>query len=147
VKFNFDGGANAVQHRALRRARPYGPPYVQPDQADRGLVGYFIGANLPDQFSFLMQTWITGSNFANYDFSPDSSGYDPLFGAPPTSFASGPFEYCADNADPRNPANYAVVPAASPNVMPQLVVTKGSLYVFFPSITALGLMANGTISS
>jgi deferrochelatase/peroxidase EfeB len=147
VNGNAGGAANAVQHRVLRRARPYGPPYVQPDQADRGLVGYFIGALLSQQFSFVMSQWITGQGFDQYDFSPDGVAYDPLFGPPPTASNTGPFEYCMDNSDPTDQSNYALVPAASPNNLPQLVVTKGSLYVFFPSITALGLMAQGNITS
>jgi deferrochelatase/peroxidase EfeB len=152
VNGNAGGAANAVQHRVLRRARPYGPAYVQPDQADRGLVGYFIGALLSQQFSFVMSQWITANGFAQYDFSPafpygDGSGYDPLFGPSPEWPNTGAFQYCMDNANPQDLNSYTQVPAASPNNMPQLVITKGSLYVFFPSITALGLMAQGNITS
>jgi deferrochelatase/peroxidase EfeB len=141
------GNANAVQHRVLRRARPYGPPYVAGDQADRGLVGYFIGANLASQFHFLMQTWMIAGSFAPLtDGSPNQSGYDPLFGPspapPPPPFDSGSFEYY----NPNDPQTYTTVPTP-PLEMPQLVITKGGLYVFFPSITALGLMAAGKITS
>ncbi len=135
VNFNFgDCGADAVLHRVLRRARPYGPPYLEPDQADRGLVGYFIGANLQDQFSFIMQTWVTGNAFALYDMSPNQSGYDPLFGSPTEGEV---FQYAT--GDPQNQSGYTNYAA------PQLVFTRGSLYVFFPSMTALKLMGTGSI--
>jgi deferrochelatase/peroxidase EfeB len=145
-----EGNADAVQHRILRRARPYGHAYVPGEQADRGLVGYFIGANLTAQFHFLMQTWMIAGGFAPLtDGSPNQSGYDPLFGPspapPPPPVGSSSFEYCTTN-DPSDPSSYTTVPTP-PSAMPQLVITKGGLYVFFPSITALTLMAEGKITS
>ena len=146
--FNDGTGQN---NRILRRARPYGPAYVpgEQDKVDRGLVGYFIGANLTTQFRFVMQNWLTASGFSTMDYSPDQGGYDPLFGASPPS---GYFAYCMDGEDPTVAANYATVPSQTPSpppppVIPQFIVTKGGLYVFFPSITALGLMAEGKITS
>jgi deferrochelatase/peroxidase EfeB len=142
------GNAMAVQHRVLRRAQPYGPPYVpgdsSGDSSDRGLVGYFIGAVLTDQFEFIMGTWITHGGFAGNDQSPNLSGFDPLFGPPPPPPAQSPgagsFYYCKEGGDPSQPADYTKVDGVT-----QLVTTKGGLYVFFPSITALALMAEGQI--
>jgi hypothetical protein len=140
---------NAVQRRILRRARPYSPPYVAGDSADRGLVGYFIGASIANQFHFVMQSWITQGDFnPNTDYSPNNSGYDPLFGPStvPPPFTPPTFDYCLDGEDPTQASSYRTVPTP-PAVMPQLVITKGGLYVFFPSITALGLMADGKIAA
>ncbi len=144
VHFNADGNAMAILHRILRRAQPYGPAYVSGDTKDRGLVGYFIGANLTQQFEFLMGTWITRGGFADNDKSANSSGFDPLFGSPTPPPPQGitSFEYVKnDTADPSQPANYTELDG-----LPQLVYTKGGLYVFFPSITAIGLMADGKIA-
>lgn len=141
----------ASLHRILRRARPYGPPYVPQDptsaRQDRGLVGLFIGADLSAQFEFLMNTWITNGHFSTNDNSPNDSGYDPLFGPPPgaESPSTTEFAYCKVGQDPQNPApgdssNYEILPR-----LRQLIITKGGLYVFLPSISALKYLASGTI--
>ncbi|MEG1053034.1 MAG: hypothetical protein RSF79_13435, partial [Janthinobacterium sp.] len=50
-------GTSARHHRIVRRAMPYGSEYdpAAPATERRGLVGYFINANLRNQFEFLMQ--------------------------------------------------------------------------------------------
>ncbi|MCU1244191.1 MAG: Dyp-type peroxidase family, partial [Acidobacteria bacterium] len=137
---NSDGSQPlmAAQHRILRRARPYGPAYdpTEPGSGSRprGLIGLFLGADLGNQFEFLMQTWITQGSFSQNDDSPNDSGYDPLFGPPPLAQSEDTteFSYCAGNpGDPSKPADYAVLPG-----LPQLVVTVGALYVFLPGIPA-----------
>jgi Dyp-type peroxidase family len=137
----------ASLHRVLRRARPYGPPYDPKKSAsanqDRGLVGLFIGADLSNQFEFLMNSWITNGNFSTDDTSPNDSGYDPLFGPPTVPPAQVPpslseFSYCT--GDPSNPSDYKTLEGLS-----QFIVTKGGLYVFLPSISALSYLASGTI--
>jgi Dyp-type peroxidase family len=53
-------------HRILRRAAPYGSEYSESTaDAERGLVGLFIGAKLRDQFEFVMNTWIGQGGFRN----------------------------------------------------------------------------------
>jgi deferrochelatase/peroxidase EfeB len=134
----------ASQHRILRRARPYGPPYDPSDDEsasqDRGLIGLFIGADLQNQFEFLMGTWIINGNFSTNDGSPNNSGYDPLFGPPPDAVSPHTTEFSFCTGDPSNPADYETLQG-----LPQLIVTKGGLYVFLPSITALGFLAKGAI--
>ncbi|HLM01643.1 MAG TPA: hypothetical protein VK400_11360 [Pyrinomonadaceae bacterium] len=136
--------ANA--HRVLRRARPYGTAYDPTDPASkdkqRGLIGLFIGADLQNQFEFLMNTWITQGGFTPNDNSQNQGGYDPLFGPPPGVASQNPgtaeFIYCTGN--PENPSDYTTLPGLS-----QLIITKGALYVFLPSITALRYLAKGEI--
>jgi hypothetical protein len=73
----------AEQRRIRRFATPFGPPYTPESAgAQRGLVGWFIGASLVQQFEFLVGTWITapGGGFRTVDASPNLSGVDPLFG-------------------------------------------------------------------
>ena len=134
----------ASDHRVLRRARPYGPPYDPASPASateqRGLVGLFIGADLQNQFEFIMHSWVIGGHFSTNDHSFNGSGYDPLFGPPPAAAtpATTAFSFCA--GDPTNPSDYETLQG-----LPQLVVTKGALYVFIPSITALGYLSKGTL--
>ncbi|MEA2785842.1 MAG: hypothetical protein QOF71_1946 [Candidatus Eremiobacteraeota bacterium] len=144
-------------HRVMRRANAYGPKYVPASEvADdtRGLVGYFIGANLAAQWEFLFQNWVyTPPPNAN-DTSPNAGGVDPLFGPnDPNAFVSPNFYY--GTAETENGTTYvdptgAVVPNPPNNdqgpPMPQFVRTDGGLYVFLPSITALGLMSQGKIA-
>jgi deferrochelatase/peroxidase EfeB len=134
----------ATRNRVLRRARPYGLPYDPTDEAtrdgQRGLIGLFIGADLGAQFEFLMQQWITNGNFSTKDGSSNKSGYDPLFGPPPEAVAPGTTEFSYCSGDPTKPSDYRTLPG-----LPQLVVTRGALYVFLPSISALRNLANGTI--
>ncbi|HEX8249173.1 MAG TPA: hypothetical protein VF599_13430 [Pyrinomonadaceae bacterium] len=139
------GNSNmANQHRILRRARPYGPPYDPANKAtigqDRGLVGLFIGADLQNQFEFLMNTWIINGHFSTNDGSPNNSGYDPLFGPPPAAASPSTTEFSYCTGDPSNAADYETLQGLT-----QLIVTKGGLYVFLPSITALGYLAKGDI--
>lgn len=68
--------------------------------------------------------------------SPNLSGYDPLFGSPTQQES---FQFATGDA--ANPNGYTTYTA------PRLVFTRGSLYVFFPSLTAVKLMGEGIIES
>lgn len=150
VSGNTDINGNVIfasQNRVLRRARPYGPPYIPGSEIvenqDRGLIGLFIGADIGAQFEFIMQKWITKTGFSSKDNSPNKSGYDPLFGSPDGDTEE--FSYCKEGQDPENPhpgdsTNYEII-----GNLPQFITTKGGLYVFLPSITALQYLASGTI--
>lgn len=73
---------SSQMHRILRRAAPYGPEYSESTaDAQRGLVGLFIGTRLRDQFEFIMDTWIGKGGFrkglpTEVDplFAPDALG-------------------------------------------------------------------------
>ena len=125
---------NAQQHRVRRFATPYGPPYT-PASADaqRGLVGWFMGANLTDQFEFVMQTWISTGGFRpGNDASPNASGVDPLFGPQKEDVVKGDFEF--DDLD--GSGTYHVQPG-----LQRFIRTDGGLYAFLPSLTALRTLA------
>ena len=139
----------ASSRRILRRARPYGPPYDpasgESQAEQRGLIGFFICADLQQQFEFLMQTWVNQTPDSTLDNSPTDNtpgltAWDPLFG-PQQQGAAGAFAYCT--GDPTVPADYTTLPQP----LPQLVITKGGLYVFIPSIGSLTHLANGTLPS
>jgi deferrochelatase/peroxidase EfeB len=121
---------NAEQHRVRRFATPYGPPYT-PASADaqRGLVGWFMGANLTDQFEFLMNTWISTGGFRpGNDASPNASGVDPLFGPQKEDVAQGDFEFDYLGSS----GTYQSLPG-----LQRFIRTDGGLYAFLPSLTAL----------
>jgi deferrochelatase/peroxidase EfeB len=143
-------------NRVMRRANAYGPKYVRASgvaDETRGLVGYFIGANLAAQFEFLFQQWVYQPPPDANDTSPNAGGVDPLFGPnDPNAFVSPNFYY--NTLQPGGATAYVDVTGAvvPPNgdpqgpPMTQFVRTDGGLYVFFPSITALGLLSQGKIA-
>jgi hypothetical protein len=145
----------ASSHRITRRANAYGPKYTPDTAGDtRGLVGYFIVANLATQWEFVFHSWVYLNGFNPNDASPNQSGVDPLFGPnDPNAFVTPYFYYNTTLpgggtafVDPtgavvQNPPNDDQGPP-----MPQFVRTDGGLYVFLPSITALRLMSEGKIA-
>jgi deferrochelatase/peroxidase EfeB len=128
------------RRRILRRGLPYGP--IDPDafaaskQTDEAEHGVFIMAlctSLFRQFEFIQQQWI------QYGLDLES-GNDtcPIVG----------------RRDPNNPAaNKFVIPAdpksdQAPYIaagLPQFVETRGGEYFFIPSVTALRMMAMGSV--
>jgi Dyp-type peroxidase family len=122
------------EHRVMRRAFAYGPTFESNPAAERGLAGLFMGASLQDQFVFLMQTWVQAGFFRDpNDASPNHSGVDPLFGPQPDQ-ASTDFAYLGSDGQ------YKTVGGLT-----RFVRTDGGLFVFLPSITALGWLAKGNI--
>lgn len=108
--------------RLIRRGMPYGPDFDPgaPDDAERGLLGNFIGANLGAQFEAVMCDWlnlglqnpnITGAN-------------DPLLGAntPETSW----FDLTLGNGGTIRLRGF-----------PRFVQTRGGAYTFLPSMKAI----------
>lgn len=141
-------GAGARIHRIVRRAMPYGPLYdpAAPPEADpppRGLIGYFINASIFTQFEFISKQWNLGSEFVASAKDPQHPEYgDAYFNI------SGQDVFLGVN----NPASSSFTLAApgeggSNNTkvkgFPRVVHTRGSAYVFFPSITGLRYLATG----
>lgn len=84
-----------------------------------GLFGMFMCADLERQFEFIQRQWINGDRFA----AGLSGTRDPLIGTPSTE------------------GHRFVIPmAAGPSLevrLPQLVQTRGSMYLFMPGLEAL----------
>ncbi|HEY0140912.1 MAG TPA: hypothetical protein VGF48_08450 [Thermoanaerobaculia bacterium] len=138
-KMNTD---QATTHRVMRRAFAYGPQFSADPAAQRGLAGLFLGANLTEQFEFVMQTWMSTGGFRSPDLSPNASGCDPLFGPQKDTPGLGDFDCLPDSATlPPTTAAYQTTPG-----LQRFVRTDGSLYVFLPSVHALRQMAEGTIA-
>jgi Dyp-type peroxidase family len=120
-------GDGASQHRIIRRGIPYGPAYdpTQPrDGIDRGLLGLFIGVSLRDQFEFVMANWANSGTFT----AGLGRTQDPLVGGH-DSKANSMFVI------PRPDGPVAL------DGMARFVTTRGGLYCFLPSRTALRYLA------
>jgi Dyp-type peroxidase family len=125
------GGKSIPEHRIIRRGMPYGPKYSASSGSDgieRGLLGLFICSDLIAQFEFISTLWVQGSNFS----TNGPAGKDPLLGT--------------------NDVNDSIfkIPQAEgePIVLegfPQFIKTRGSAYVFLPSITALKYIAQAQV--
>lgn len=105
--------------RLLRRGLPYGPPFElnRPDEGPRGLLGLFLCASLAEQFEFIMREWLHNGLFG---------GVDPLVGG----FEAPAFTFTGPNG-----RRHAVE-------VPRFVRTRGSAYLFYPSLTDLRRMAS-----
>ncbi len=121
-------GRFTQQARIIRRNLPYGPPFnpQQPnDGIERGLIGYFINADFFNQFQLLMSQWMNTNNFVGGMIS----GVDPLIGANTPS--SSVFTL------PTSPTSSVKI-----NGFSRFVITRGSAYCFFPSVTGLQYIAS-----
>jgi len=108
--------------RLIRRGMSYGPDFdpKNPDNAERGLLGSFIGANIAAQFEAVMCDWI---NLGLQD--PNITGAnDPLLGAntPETSW----FDMTLPDGDTIRIYGF-----------PRLIYARGGAYTFLPSIAAI----------
>lgn len=139
VKGNDVDNESHQIHRVLRRASPYGPPYVEGELkgVQRGLVGLFIGAKLTDQFQFIMQQWIESGGFRpGADLSPNASGVDPLFGAQANDLNADDheFDYCDKDGSYKRMTG-----------LTRFIRTDGSMYLFLPGIQGLEWISKGLI--
>ncbi len=116
ISFGPPPNGEGYKHRILRRALPYGPPWdpAHPDRdsTSRGLIGHFMGASLGQQFEFVMTQWVNGVTVAN-------NLDDALMG---DNTPSGTLQM----------ANGTTLSGFT-----RFTRTRGSAYLFFPSITAL----------
>ena len=120
-----------VDHRIMRRADAYGPHYQGTnDGKPRGLAGHFMCAMLSNQFEFIMSQWVDSGTFPG---TAAQAGIDPLLGNVP---AGSTFTYW-ESGKPVTVGGFS-----------RFVTTKGGLYCFIPSITAIKWMAqNGNASN
>jgi deferrochelatase/peroxidase EfeB len=140
-------GTDALHHRIVRRAMPYGPPYdpsvPDPTPVRRGLIGYFINASISNQFEFLESQWNMLPSFVKSATQPgDPSGVNgnAYFNI------SGQDVFLGVN-DPKSSSFTLAAPgqygSKNTNItgFPRMITTQGGAYVFFPSITGLRYLA------
>jgi deferrochelatase/peroxidase EfeB len=124
------GGSNNT-HRLVRRGMPYGPVYdpTQPyDNTGRGILGYFINANIENQYEFVLSQWVNDSEFAGaVRLHPKSK--DPLIGAQdPTESI-----FVIPQAGGKSPINVTGLLS--------FTSTKAAAYCFLPSVTGMRFIA------
>jgi Dyp-type peroxidase family len=129
-----DGGESDTQtHRIIRRGIPFGtslpPETASTDPAarpvfpsDRGLLFLCYQSSIRRQFEFIQNHWVNDPNFPRLD-----SGQDPV-----VSQSDGTGSFTLPNGRPNHIA-----------LMQRFVTTTGGDYFFQPSLTALGLLAQG----
>jgi deferrochelatase/peroxidase EfeB len=115
-----------IRRPLLRRGKPY--TYSDPNDKppSYGLLGMFFCANLEEQFEHVLGSW---SNNAPMGLAGNPSSKDPLIGNHQP--ADAPFEIPV-----RQGAGLVGQPIKIQFDMP-FVKTKGTLYTFFPSVSAL----------
>lgn len=117
-----DGVVPTRKRFILRRGMPYGPAWNKKNKAvPRGLLGLFFCASLEDQFEFIMTDWIN-----SFPTRPDarSNCKDPLIGQQEAQEKS--------LSIPRKNGSELVL-----NGLEAFVTTRGMVYLFYPSVSAL----------
>jgi deferrochelatase/peroxidase EfeB len=131
-------GNDGSLHRIVRRAMPYGPPYDAKEGAGvtRGLVGWFINADISNQFEFLMGQWVNSSTFVRSVSGPNGanpvnniSGQDVILGV--NDPATSSFTLSDPPVGTDKPVNQKLTG------FDPFVTTRGGAYCYLPSISAL----------
>jgi Dyp-type peroxidase family len=130
--FGFNGGL-VNRRRIMRRGLPYGEyvPEGQPvrDDDERGIIFMALNASIFRQFEFVQQQWIEYGNDSH-----QGNDKDPLIG---NHNGKGRF-MIQGAADPANPPFLC-------GGLPSFVELRGGDYFFIPSLTALAMIATGTV--
>jgi len=130
--FGFNG-ALVNRRRVTRRGLPYGDfvPEGQPvsDTAEHGIIFIALNASLFRQFEFVQQQWVEYGNDAHQGNDKDmligNHGGQGKFMIQGTEDAANPPFICGG--------------------LPNFVELRGGAYFFVPSMTALRMMAAGTV--
>lgn len=135
-------GGSAHLRRIIRRGMPYGPPYdpLHPDDLPRGLVGFFINADLHYQFESIMSRWVNGADFVKSVKGPGGantvrnvSGDDVLGGVNDPARSSFTL--------PTPPSGDGPVTNQRLTGFSRFVHTRGGAYCYLPSLTAVRYLA------
>ena len=132
--FGFHGGL-ITRRRIMRRGLPYGEyvPEGQPvrDQDERGIVFMALNASIFRQFEFVQQQWIEYGNDSHQGNDKDllTGNHD----------GTGKL-IVQGTTDPKNPPFVC-------GGLPGFVELRGGDYFFIPSLTALAMIATGTVDA
>lgn len=130
--FGFNGRL-VNRRRITRRGLPYGPyvPEDQPvqDDGEHGIIFMALNASLFRQFEFVQQQWVEYGNDARL-----GNDKDMLLG----NHEARDKHMIQGTEDPRNPPFVC-------GGLPNFVELRGGNYFFLPSMTALRMIAAGTV--
>ena len=127
---SHSGSSLNKRRRILRRGLPYGTfDPDSPDDGDHGIIFIVVCTSIFRQFEFVQQQWIQ----YGLDFNVGNDTC-PILG---NNDERSKFVIATDPASGNPPF---VCPA-----MPQFVTTKGGDYFFLPSMTALQMIAMGSV--
>jgi Dyp-type peroxidase family len=130
--FGFHGGL-VNRRRIMRRGLPYGEyvPEGQPvrDEDERGIIFMALNASIFRQFEFVQQQWIEYGNDSH-----QGNDKDLLVG---NHDGTGKF-MVQGTTDPQNPPFLC-------GGLPSFVELRGGDYFFIPGLTALAMIATGTV--
>ena len=125
----FFDGRLSNRHRIIRRGRSYGPPLPpgasDDDGADRGLVFICFQASIARQFEVIQAQWVDDG--------------DPFGLGPDKDFLIG---------DPNGDAGKMTIQGRPPHFLkpqPRFVTLRGGEYLYRPSMTALRMLADGSV--
>jgi Dyp-type peroxidase family len=134
--------AGGSLHRIVRRAMPFGPPYdpARADDVPRGLVGWFINADIANAFELIMSEWVNDSAFVRSVRGPD--------GANPVKNISGQDVLLGVNDPATSSFSLSMPPTATApwsnrrlTGFGPFVTTRGGAYCYLPSISALRVIS------
>jgi Dyp-type peroxidase family len=128
MKEFFDGRLTN-RHRIIRRGRSYGPPLppgvVEDDGEDRGLVFICFQASIARQFEVIQSQWVDDG--------------DPFGLGPDKDFLIG---------EPNGDGGKMTIQGRPPHFLrpqPRFVTMRGGEYLYRPSMTALRMLADGSV--
>jgi Dyp-type peroxidase family len=137
---DWAGSALNKRRRILRRGLPYGKFEGDDasDNGDHGIIFIAICASLFRQFEFVQQQWMQYG--LDFNVGNETCPVIGNHGPDPDAGYHGAESNFVIASDPKT----GKPPFVCPN-LPQFVTTKGGDYFFLPSMTALNMIAMGSI--
>lgn len=136
---DWTGSALNKRRRILRRGLPYGKfDEGSSDNAEHGIIFIAVCASLFRQFEFVQQQWIQYG--LDFNVGNETCPVIGNHGPDPDSGFHGQESNFVIASDPKS----GKPPFVCPN-LPQFVTTRGGDYFFLPSMTALSMIAMGSI--
>jgi Dyp-type peroxidase family len=136
---DWAGSALNKRRRILRRGLPYGSfDEGGSDNADHGIIFIAICASLFRQFEFVQQQWMQYG--LDFNVGNETCPIIGNHGPDPDAGYHGTKSNFVIASDPKSGKPPFVCPD-----LPQFVTTKGGDYFFLPSMTALTMIAMGSV--
>jgi len=116
------------RRRIIRRGLPYGSSTPESNNGEHGTIIITIVASIKRQFEFVIQQWMDYGN--DFRLANDK---DPIIGSQEEGGGRMVIE-----GDEQTPPKFIAD-------LPRFIETRGGVYLFIPSISALNLIAEGIV--